>query len=216
MTSVATLERLVAARLVPVVTLPDADCAVALGRTLLDAGLPVIEVTLRSSAALPAIRQLRQECPDLLVGAGTVLVGAQVDAALDAGAQFLVAPGTDEIALDTAHALGIPMIPGVMTPSEVGRVRARGLRTLKLFPARPLGGASYLRMLAEVFPDVRFVPSGGIDAAALEDYLAIPAVAACGGTWLAPTELLRERRFDEIWSRVAAAISMARSAVVQP
>lgn len=216
MTLVETLELLTAGRLLPVVVLPDVDCAVPLGRTLLDAGLPVIEITCRTPAAIPAIRRLRDSCPDLLVGAGTVLNPSLAQEAIAAGAQFLVSPGFNEDTVRVANAEQVPILPGVLTPTEIEQARYRGQRLMKLFPASTLGGASYVATLASVYRDIRFVPTGGIDPENLPTYLALPSVAACGGSWLAPTQILRERRFDEVWSRVAAAVAIVRAAGVIP
>ena len=206
------LAALYAARLLPVVTLPDAQSAIPVGQALLAGGLPLIEITCRTPAAIPAIRKLRQECPQLLVGAGTVLSATLAQEALDAGAQFLVAPNFDETVLSAAESRGVPMLPGVLTPTEVGRARSRGLGIGKVFPASDAGGPSYLRTLASVFPEMKFVPTGGVGPAELRDYLSSAAVAACGGSWLTPSELLRERRFEEIQALVAEAVSSVRQA----
>lgn len=197
-------------RLLPVVAVPDVDAARALARTLLDAGLPIVEITCRTPAALPAISALRAEFPDLLVGAGTVLDAVQARAAVAAGAQFLLAPGFDAATAAAAHALDVPLIPGVMTPSEVMAALAAGFGLLKLFPATALGGVDYLRALAAVFPGARFVPTGGIDAANLAAYLAEPNVACCGGSWLAPSAALRAARWDDIHAGVRAALAVRR------
>ena len=206
------LAALYAARLLPVVTLPDAQSAIPVGQALLAGGLPLIEITCRTPAAIPAIRKLRQECPQLLVGAGTVLSATLAQEALDAGAQCLVAPNFDETVLSAAESRGVPMLPGVLTPTEVGRARSRGLGIVKVFPASDAGGPSYLRTLASVFPEMKFVPTGGVGPAELRDYLSSAAVAACGGSWLTPSELLRERRFEEIQALVAEAVSSVRQA----
>jgi 2-dehydro-3-deoxyphosphogluconate aldolase / (4S)-4-hydroxy-2-oxoglutarate aldolase len=211
---IETLELLTAGRLLPVVVLPDIECAVPLGRTLLDVGLPVIEITCRTPAALPAIRRLRDSCPELLVGAGTVLNPAIAQEAIAAGAQFLVSPGFNEDTARVANMERVPILPGVLTPTEIDQARYHGQHLLKLFPAHTLGGAPYIATLASVYPDVRFVPTGGISPENLSTYLALPSVAACGGSWLAPTQMLRERRFDEIWSRAAAAVAIVRAAGV--
>ena len=213
-TFIETIESLTAGRLLPVVVLPDIECAIPLGRTLLDAGVPVIEITCRTAAAIPAIRRLRDSCPELLVGAGSVLNPAMAQEAMAAGAQFLVSPGFNEDTVRAANAEHVPILPGVLTPTEIDQARYRGQSILKLFPVSTLGGATYIATLAGVYPDLRFVPTGGIDPDNLPKYLALPNVAACGGSWLAPTQMLRERRFDEIWSRVAAAVAIARAAGV--
>lgn len=211
------LEAIEVARLLPVVVLPDVDCAVPLGRLLLEAGLPLIEVTCRTPAAIPAILELRRNCPRLLVGAGTVLTADLARESIDAGAQFLISPAFDEEVLQTARDRVIPLIPGVLTPGEVDRARRQGLRIVKIFPANVMGGATYLRSLASVYPDVRFVPTGGVTLENLAEYLALDAVAACGGTWLAPMNLLSERRFEDIRARISAAvITVSRSRSSNP
>ena len=195
-------------RLLPVVTVPDVAAARGLARALLDAGLPLVEVTCRTPAALPAISALRAEFPGLLVGAGTVLDAVQARAAVAAGAQFLLSPGFDAATVAAAQALGVPLVPGVMTPSDVMAALAAGLGRLKLFPAATIGGIGYLRTLAAVFPGVRFVPTGGVDGTNLAAYLAEPNVACCGGSWLAPAAALRAGRWDEIHAGVRAALAV--------
>lgn len=211
---VETLELLTAGRLLPLVDLPDIECAVPLGDTLLDAGLPVVEISCRTPSAIPAIRRLRQKCPELLVGAGTVLNPTEAQDLIAAGAQFLVSPGFNEHTIRIANAQQVPILPGVLTPTEIDQARYRGQRLLRLFPAATLGGAGYVATLSSLFSDVRFVPTGGIELETLPTYLALPSVAACGGSWLAPTQLLRERRYEEIWSRAAGAVAMVRAAGV--
>lgn len=197
---------------VPIAVLDQTDCALRLGRTLTEAGLPLIEVTLRTAVAIDSIRNLRAACPDLLVGAGTVLDVAQAAAAHAAGAQFLVAPGYSAAVVAWAAAAGVPMLPGVLTPTEAQRAFAAGVRTVKVYPVGAVGGASYLRALGSVLPQMRCVPSGGIDAANLAEYLAQPNVAACGGSWLVDRALLAAGRFDEIGRRVRQAVEIVQRA----
>jgi 2-dehydro-3-deoxyphosphogluconate aldolase/(4S)-4-hydroxy-2-oxoglutarate aldolase len=191
------LDRLARTRVVPVVAVDDGDQAEALARALLAGGIACIEVTFRTPAAAEAIRRAAA-VEGMLVGAGTVLSVQQVAEAADAGAHFAVAPGTDEEVVAAAHERGLPFLPGVATATEIGRARRLGLRALKVFPASAAGGPEFLKAVTAVFPDVRFMPTGGVSPATLGDYLAVPSVLAVGGSWLAKPELLRAGRYDEI------------------
>jgi 2-dehydro-3-deoxyphosphogluconate aldolase/(4S)-4-hydroxy-2-oxoglutarate aldolase len=171
--------------ILPVVVLDSAEDAEPLGRALVAAGIHQAEITLRTSAALDAIASLTR-LPGMVVGAGTVLDAAQVDAAVDAGAAFLVSPGLSQSVLARAEGRGIPVVPGVATASEIIRTRELGIRLVKFFPAESLGGAAAISALTSVFPDVAFVPTGGIDADRAKDYLALPSVMAIGGSWMVP------------------------------
>ena len=176
-------ERLRAAGVVTVVRPPAPDLAEALARALLEAGIGVIEVTFRAARAPAPIERNRTTVPGMLVGAGTVLNRAQAREALDAGAAFIVAPGSSPDVIETVLDAGAAMIPGVATPSEIEANLARGLTLLKLFPAEVIGGVAMVRALRGPYPDVRFVPTGGIGPANLAAYLAQPNVVACGGSW---------------------------------
>ncbi len=190
-------------------TVDDADQAEQAARALLLGGLSCIEITLRTEAALEAIERVRSTAPEMLVGAGTVLEAEQAQAAARAGADFAVAPGTNLEVVDACRELGLAFVPGVATPSEIERARQVGLRTLKVFPIAQLGGVGFLRAVSVTYPDVRFLPSGGIDAETLPGYLALPSVLACGGSWLVRPDLLRSGRWDEVerLAREAAALS---------
>jgi 2-dehydro-3-deoxyphosphogluconate aldolase/(4S)-4-hydroxy-2-oxoglutarate aldolase len=181
----------------PVATLEDEDQAERVAHALLAGRLPCLEVAFRSPAAAAALRRVAG-VEGLLVGAGTVLSVGQAEAAAEAGAAFAVAPGTNEDVVRRCRALGLPFFPGVATPSEIERARALGLRVLKVFPASTLGGVGFLRAVSATYPDVRFVPTGGIGAADAAEYLALASVLAVGGSWLVRTDLLREGRFDEV------------------
>jgi 2-dehydro-3-deoxyphosphogluconate aldolase/(4S)-4-hydroxy-2-oxoglutarate aldolase len=175
---------------IPVVTIERERDAVPLARALFEGGLPVIEITLRTAAAAPAIAAIARQLPQIAVGAGTLLRAADVATAVQAGARFLVSPGmTSELAA-TALAAELPYLPGVATPSEVMMARALGICVMKFFPAEALGGVSWLRALAPVFPGVVFCPTGGIDEASAADYLALPNVPMVGGSWMAPKEAI--------------------------
>ncbi len=194
-------------RLIPVITLHDATHAERLGDTLLTAGLPCAEITLRTPAALDAIRRLRQACPTLRLAAGTVLTGAQADQAMDAGADFVVSPGLNPTTVRHCLQAGIPIIPGINNPSQIEQGLELGLSLLKFFPAEPSGGLPMLKALAAVYP-VRFMPTGGISADNLGSWLAQPSVVACGGSWLVTPELLTAGDWTEIRRRITAALAL--------
>jgi 2-dehydro-3-deoxyphosphogluconate aldolase / (4S)-4-hydroxy-2-oxoglutarate aldolase len=191
------ITRLGRARVVPVASLDDGDQADATARALQRGGLDCIEITFRTAAAAEALRRARA-VDGMLVGAGTVLSPEQAAVAADAGADFAVAPGTNPAVVEACRALGLPFFPGVATPSEIETARALGRTTLKLFPAAQVGGVGFLRAVSATYPDVRFLPTGGIGADTAADYLAVPSVLAVGGSWLVRPELLRAGRFDEV------------------
>ncbi|MFR0352278.1 bifunctional 4-hydroxy-2-oxoglutarate aldolase/2-dehydro-3-deoxy-phosphogluconate aldolase [Streptomyces sediminimaris] len=174
------------APVIPVVVLDDAADAVPLARALVSGGLPAIEVTLRTTAALDAVRAIAGEVPEAVVGAGTVITPEQVRESVEAGARFLVSPGWTDLLLDAMRASGVPYLPGVSTASEVVTLLERGVREMKFFPAQAAGGAPYLRSLAGPLPQARFCPTGGIGAADAPEYLALPNVGCVGGTWMIP------------------------------
>jgi 2-dehydro-3-deoxyphosphogluconate aldolase/(4S)-4-hydroxy-2-oxoglutarate aldolase len=168
------------ATVIPVVVIDDPDDAVPLARGLVAAGMPAIEITLRTPGALTAIANIAADVPEARLGAGTVLNPSQGEKALDSGAEFLVSPGTTTALLDAQ----LPLLPGVATASEILVLLERGLTAAKFFPAEASGGISTLRAYAGPFPQVRFCPTGGIDAAKAPDYLALPNVACVGGSWM--------------------------------
>ncbi|MEU5272905.1 bifunctional 4-hydroxy-2-oxoglutarate aldolase/2-dehydro-3-deoxy-phosphogluconate aldolase [Streptomyces hygroscopicus] len=185
-------------RVVPVVTLPHPRHADPLGETLLGAGLPVVEITFRSSAAQEGIATLRARHPGLLVGAGTVLDRATVDQAVDAGAQFVVAPGFNPDVVDYCLQREVPVVPGVNSPTGVEAALARGLPLVKYFPAEASGGLRLLDAMAAPYDGMAFMPTGGLTPHNLLDYLSRPQVAACGGTWIAGAALLAEEEYEAI------------------
>jgi 2-dehydro-3-deoxyphosphogluconate aldolase/(4S)-4-hydroxy-2-oxoglutarate aldolase len=197
MTEQEVVERLGRARIVPVAKLDDGDQAEATARALQRGGLDCIEVTFRTAGAAEALRRVRA-VPGMLVGAGTVLSPEQAAEAAAAGADFAVAPGTNPAVVAACADLGLPFFPGVATPSEIETARALGRTTLKLFPAEQAGGTGFIRAVAATYPDVRFIPTGGIGRENAAGYLALPAVLAVGGSWLVRPELLRAGRFDEV------------------
>jgi 2-dehydro-3-deoxyphosphogluconate aldolase / (4S)-4-hydroxy-2-oxoglutarate aldolase len=202
------LEQLAAVRIVPVLTAGDADEAERACRALLAGGLAAVEITFRTDAAAEAIRRAAG-VDGLLVGAGTVLSSEQLEQAVDAGARFAVAPGTNDRVVEAAQRSDVPFIPGVATPSEIEHARALGCPVLKVFPASVVGGPAFLKAVAPVYPDVRFVPTGGVNPDNLVSYLEVPAVLACGGTWICERKLLEDRRFDEIERRAREAVELA-------
>lgn len=198
-------------RVIPVVVIDDATDAVPLGEALIDGGLPIAEVTLRTPQAIEAIQAMAR-LDDLLVGAGSVCNAADVDRAVGAGARFVVSPGLSAAVVERCRTLGVEVIPGVATPSEMMQALDLGLDLVKLFPAGLLGGPPAIRDLGAPFPSLRFVPTGGVSAANLGDYLALPAVAAVGGSWMVARDLVRDGRFDDI--RAATAVAVAAAAAV--
>ncbi|QXB53335.1 MULTISPECIES: bifunctional 4-hydroxy-2-oxoglutarate aldolase/2-dehydro-3-deoxy-phosphogluconate aldolase [Aeromonas] len=191
------LEQLALLKVIPVIAIQDADDAVALGRTLMENGMPSAEITFRTPAAAEAIRRMRQAFPQMLIGAGTVLTTAQVDQAIEAGADFIVSPGLNPRIVQYCQARGATIIPGVNNPSQVEQAMELGLNTLKFFPAESSGGLGMLKAMSAVYP-VSFMPTGGISPSNVKDYLALPAVFACGGTWMVPANLIDNREWDKI------------------
>ncbi len=206
----AVLERLAAHRLVPVVVIDDAQDADALATALVDGGLPVAEVTFRTAAAAEAIRVLRAR-GDVLVGAGTVLTPAQVDQAVAAGADYVVSPGTSRAVVERCAEHGVLALPGAVTATEVQAALELGVSTVKFFPAGTSGGAPAIAALAAPFGGVRFVPTGGVGPKNLGDYLALPSVAAVGGSWMVPRDLVRAGDVDGVRRLVADAVALASS-----
>lgn len=184
--------------LVPVITIDRPEDAVPLARALHAGGVSSAEITFRTSAAAEAIRLIASEVPEVLAGAGTVLTVQQAEQAVQAGAQYIVAPGFDPAIVDWCQEHNIPIIPGVATPTEISMALAKGLTLLKFFPAEEIGGIRMLKALYAPFQMVRFIPTGGINTSNLSTYLALPNVAACGGSWLATKKLLTEGKFAEI------------------
>lgn len=190
---------------IPVVAVSSAAAAVDLARALAAGGLPAIEITLRTPAALDAIRAVCAEVPEAICGAGTILTARQFDEAVAAGSRFIVSPGVSAGVLDAADASEVPLLPGAATPSELMAMIERGYEFLKFFPAEQLGGVPFLKALAPVFPKIRFCPTGGVSPANVGDYLALPNVVCVGGSWVAPADKLAAGDF-------AAVTELARAA----
>lgn len=187
-----------------------AELAVQLGEAVLAGGLPCIEITFRTEAAEEVIRSIAAAFPDAIVGAGTVLSVDQAQRAVGAGAQFIVAPGFSPKVVEWCLAHEVPITPGVATPTEIEMALDKGLNVLKFFPAKVLGGVAMLKAFAGPYTGVRFVPTGGVNAQNLADYLALPTVHACAGSWLAPAKLIAAEAFDEITRRVQEAVTIVR------
>jgi 2-dehydro-3-deoxyphosphogluconate aldolase/(4S)-4-hydroxy-2-oxoglutarate aldolase len=201
------LERLAANRLLPVVVIDDSGRADGLARSLAAGGLPAVEVTLRTEAAFDAIGAMAER-GDVLVGAGSVLTAAQADQAAKAGARFAVSPGLSRAVVERCQELGLAVVPGVATATEVQAALELGLGVLKFFPAGASGGPVAIKALGGPFPQIRFVPTGGIGLADLAGYLSLPNVAAVGGSWIAPRDAISRgdwRRISELAAQAAAA-----------
>jgi len=196
-------------RLVPIIVIDDAKDSVAVADALLAAGLPVAEVTFRTAAAEESIRRISAR-GGLLTGAGTVLTVEQVKRAAGAGAQFIVSPGFSRDVVRYCIENALPVFPGVATPTEIQMALELGLNTLKFFPADAFGGLRALKAISAPFPGVSFIPTGGISAANLQEYLAFPKVAACGGSWMIRQELIRSGAFNEITRLTKEAVAIAR------
>ena len=203
-------ELLEQAPVVPVVVIEDATKAVPIAQALVRGGLPVIEITMRTAAAADAIGAIAEAVPDAVVGAGTVLSSAQAEAIATAGAKFIVSPGLHEDVVATAESLNLPVVPGVATATEVQRAWNLGLRILKFFPAGQAGGVGMLKALSAVFRDVLFMPTGGVSASNLGEYLQLPSVLACGGSWLTPSAAIEAGNFDQITTLASEAIAIAK------
>lgn len=196
---------------VPVVVLEDTKDAVPLAKALVEGGLPCAEVTFRTEAAEESIRLMAEQFPEMLVGAGTVLTTEQVDAAVGAGAKFIVSPGFDPKIVDYCLEKDIPVFPGCITPSEVAQAVKRGLKVVKFFPAEPAGGISMIKAMAAPYTGIRFMPTGGINVKNLEDYLSCDKILCCGGSWMVKGDLVKAGEFDKIRELTAEAKKLADS-----
>ena len=195
---------------VPVLTIEDAAQAVPLARALVSGGLAVLEVTLRTAAALAAIKAIADAVPDAVVGAGTVTNAADIGKAVAAGARFLVSPGTSAALVDAFAAAPVAALPGCATVSEAMALAERGFEVLKFFPAEPSGGLAWLKAVAEPLPRIRFCPTGGVSIANAAAYLALPNVVAVGGSWVAPRSMIGAGKFDRIAELAREASALRR------
>ncbi|PML51661.1 2-dehydro-3-deoxyphosphogluconate aldolase [Vibrio lentus] len=191
-------DQLKALKVIPVIAIDNAEDIIPLGKVLAENGLPAAEITFRSDAAVEAIRLLREAQPDMLIGAGTILNGKQALAAKEAGATFVVSPGFNPNTVKACQKIGINIIPGVNNPSTVEAALEMGLTTLKFFPAEASGGISMVKSLVGPYGDIRLMPTGGITSSNIDNYLAVPQVLACGGTWMVDKKLVENGEWDEI------------------
>jgi Entner-Doudoroff aldolase len=192
--------------IVPVVVLNDARDAAPLAKALCDGGLPCAEVTFRTAAAAESIKIMTEEYPEMLVGAGTVLTTEQVDRAIEAGAKFIVSPGLNPKVVKYCLDKQIPITPGVITPGEVEKALELGLEVVKFFPAEAAGGLNMIKSMAAPYTNIRFMPTGGISAQNINEYLAFDKIIACGGSWMVNTTLIKAGKFDEITALTKAAV----------
>lgn len=198
-------EQLANLKIIPVIAINRAEDTIPLGKILVENGMPCAEITLRTECAIEAISIMRKTYPDMLIGAGTVLTKEQVDASIEAGVDFIVSPGFNPRTVQYCIDKGIAIVPGVNNPSLVEHAMEMGLRTLKFFPAEASGGTAMLKALTAVYP-VNFMPTGGVSLKNVDEYLSLPSVLACGGTWMVPTNLIDEGKWDELGKLIRDAV----------
>jgi 2-dehydro-3-deoxyphosphogluconate aldolase/(4S)-4-hydroxy-2-oxoglutarate aldolase len=198
--------------IVPLVQSNDPEVALETARALMLGGINVIEVVLRTTEALASLQKIAKELPLVSVGAGTVLNANQAEKAIDHGAKFIVSPGLNENVVSVSVANNMPVLPGVATATELQKAWNMDLRTVKFFPAGLAGGPKMLKALSSVFKDMEFMPTGGVNAATLANYLSVPAVLACGGSWLTPNDAIALRDFETITTLAKEALSIAAQA----
>jgi 2-dehydro-3-deoxyphosphogluconate aldolase/(4S)-4-hydroxy-2-oxoglutarate aldolase len=194
--------------LIPVIKLNDAADAVPLCGALAKGGLPVAEITFRTAAAEESIKRVAKELPDVILGAGTVLTTEQVDKAVAAGARYIVSPGLNPTTVRHCQKIGIPVLPGCSSPSDIEAALELGLKTVKFFPAESLGGLPYIKALAAPYTDVTFVPTGGVSEKNVAEYLKFPKILACGGSWMAKDELIAKKDWDGITKIARQAVQL--------
>jgi 2-dehydro-3-deoxyphosphogluconate aldolase/(4S)-4-hydroxy-2-oxoglutarate aldolase len=197
--------------IIPVVEIERIELVEALARTLVEAGLPLLEITLRTPAALSAIQHVREAYPNLILGAGTILTLEQAKQAVSAGADFLVSPGLPHDAVEWALAEEIPFLPGAVTPNEILQGLRLGIEVFKFFPAETMGGLTAIKAISDPFPAVRFIPTGGIQTENLAAYLTHERVLAVGGSWLAKRQWISEGQFEQIKAQVNSALQVVQS-----
>ena len=205
-------EQFAALGVVPVVVLNDVKDAEPLADALVKGGLPCAEVTFRTDAAEESIRVMAQKYPDMLVGAGTVLTIEQVDRAVAAGAKFIVSPGFDPEIVDYCISKNIEVVPGIVTPSELAQAVKRGLTRVKFFPAEAAGGLAMIKAMCAAYTNVRIMPTGGINAKNIGDYLACDKIFCCGGSWMVKGDLIKAGEFDKIKDMTAEAVEVVKKA----
>jgi len=205
-----TVEQAAACGVVPVVVLDDAELAVPTAKALLKGGINAMEITFRTAAAKDSIAKVAAEVPEMIVGAGTVINVQQLHDAVDAGAKFIVSPGSDADVISEAAKLGVAMIPGVVTPSEIILGLKLGVKVFKFFPAESYGGLKTLKALSGPFPQIKFIPTGGISQSNAADYFNNPKVLAVGGSWMVSKDMINAGDFDGIAEKSAAATALYR------
>ncbi|MBT8038608.1 MAG: bifunctional 4-hydroxy-2-oxoglutarate aldolase/2-dehydro-3-deoxy-phosphogluconate aldolase [Gammaproteobacteria bacterium] len=203
------LARLARAPVVPLVGPDDAVTGAKTAQALVDGGLSVVEVVLRTPAAIDCLGEIAQNVPNAIIGAGTVLTPDQAEKVIAAGAKFIVCPGLHDPIVRMAQEAGLPVFPGVSTATEAQAAYNMGLRSMKLFPASLCGGVPMLKALGAVFKDVKFMPTGGVSAANLSEYLAVPSVLACGGSWLTPKAEIEKGNYAAVTALAAEAVRIA-------
>ena len=194
-------------KIVPVIIIDNPETAKPLGEILIEENLPVAEVTLRTPAALQSL-EIMAGLEGLTVGAGTAITKEQAETAYHAGSEFIVSPALHRDVIEYCQRADVPVIPGIATPSEIAQAMSYGLNLLKFFPAEALGGASALKAITSVYPEIGIMPTGGITPANVGEYLSLPCVRACGGSWMVPRDLLQQEKFDEIRALVREAANI--------
>lgn len=200
-------EQLAKLKIIPVIAINRAEDAIPLGKVLVENGMPCAEITLRTECAIEAIHIMRKAYPNMLIGSGTVLTNEQVDASIEAGVDFIVSPGFNPRTVQYCIDKGVAIVPGVNNPSLVEQAMEMGLRTVKFFPAEPSGGTAMLKALTAVYP-VKFMPTGGVSLNNVDDYLSISSVLACGGTWMVPTSLIDDGKWEELGKLIRDAVEL--------
>lgn len=204
------IKKIEAIKIVPVVVINDAENAKPLAKALCEGGLTCAEVTFRTEAAEESIRIMHEAYPEMVVGAGTVLTAGQADRAVSAGASFIVSPGFDTELVDYCIGRNIPVFPGCVTPSDILQAVKRGLKVVKFFPAEQFGGVNTINALAAPFTGLKFMPTGGINADNIKQYLECPSVIACGGSWMVKGNMIKAKEFDRIKEMTVTAVSIAK------
>ncbi|KJY87398.1 2-dehydro-3-deoxyphosphogluconate aldolase [Vibrio neptunius] len=204
-------EQLRKLKVIPVIAIDNAEDIVHLGKVLVENGMPAAEITFRSDAAIEAIRLLRESQPNMLIGAGTVLNREQAIAAKEAGATFIVSPGLNPNTVKACQQIGIEIIPGVNNPSTIEAALELGLTTLKFFPAEASGGVNMVKSLLAPYADIQLMPTGGINSKNIRDYLSIPRVLACGGTWMVDKRLIEEKNWPELAKLTHEAVELVNN-----
>jgi 2-dehydro-3-deoxyphosphogluconate aldolase/(4S)-4-hydroxy-2-oxoglutarate aldolase len=197
--------------IVPVMVINNVEHAVPLAKALVKGGLKVLEITLRTPAALESIKRIKAEVPDAIVGAGTIINIETLNAAIEAGAQFIVSPGTTDKLIDAALATGVPLLPGIANPSDAMRLLEKGITAMKFFPAEAAGGVPMLKSIGAPIPQIIFCPTGGVSQKNVKEYYRLPNVACVGGSWMCAANLVDDENWDEITRLSAEAVQLATS-----